>query len=532
MCAFITLTVFSLNAASVSNFDVGMLTFEPNDEGYSIVQCDEKAFGEIVIPETYNGKPITKIIRSAFVDNEYITKVVIPDTVTYIGDGAFQGCSALKTVKLSNNLIALGDFAFNWCKSLESIELPESLTSIGCYVIYGWEKIKSITIPKNVAEIGDHNFVYCSKLESIQVEEGNTTFYIDDCGALYDLSNATILIYPLQSERKSYSIREGTTKINSQAFCHANIKHIYIPSSVVLIGIEAFILSNINSVCYSGTKSQWEKIVIATENDKLSNASFFYHTHNSSLETEIINASPASCFDCGYTGDLCYVECGFVIENGETIDPYGEHDWTETIVEPSCISKGYTLHICSRCNERYVSDEKEKLNHNFKTKKTEATCVKAGYTTYECENCHYKYTSEDISPKGHDFTNWVIIKQPTDTQNGTIERTCLECGLKETALLEKAKTTNLKISDETLSLNYEDTYNLTANKNVKWASSDTKVAVVNEKTGSVNAKGEGTATITATTIDGNENASCIVTVKVTFFQRIVLFFLSLFKMFQ
>ena len=61
---------------------------------------------EIVIPATYNGKPVTMIDENAFADAINLTSIIIPDSVKIIGEGAFSGCTSLESITL-----------FGWCLS-------------------------------------------------------------------------------------------------------------------------------------------------------------------------------------------------------------------------------------------------------------------------------------------------------------------------------------------------------------------------------------------------------------------------------
>ena len=78
-----------------------------------------------------------------FVDNRYvpwrslgdeITKVVIKDGVTNIGDFAFFYCEDLTSVTIPNSVTSIGEWAFGYCSGLTSIEIPNSVTSIGNYI--------------------------------------------------------------------------------------------------------------------------------------------------------------------------------------------------------------------------------------------------------------------------------------------------------------------------------------------------------------------------------------------------------------
>ena len=84
------------------------LEFELNEDGvsYSVKSCGT-ATGNIVIPATYKGKPVTKIGTSAFANRDNITSVIVPSSVTYIGTRAFMNCANLKSITLPSSLKTL-----------------------------------------------------------------------------------------------------------------------------------------------------------------------------------------------------------------------------------------------------------------------------------------------------------------------------------------------------------------------------------------------------------------------------------------
>lgn len=80
--------------------------------------------------------------------------VLVPDTVTAIGDGAFKNQKKIITITLSENITSIGHYAFTGCRSLTSIEIPDKVTTIGDYAFKGCKRLPVIDIPESVRRIG------------------------------------------------------------------------------------------------------------------------------------------------------------------------------------------------------------------------------------------------------------------------------------------------------------------------------------------------------------------------------------------
>ena len=93
--------------------------------------------------------------------------VIIPDGVTSIGDCAFEGCSNLTSITISNSVKSIGNWAFYKCRRLTSITIPDSVTSVGAWAFSECSSLTSIAIPDSVTSIGDDAFSRCDAISKI-----------------------------------------------------------------------------------------------------------------------------------------------------------------------------------------------------------------------------------------------------------------------------------------------------------------------------------------------------------------------------
>ena len=184
--------------------------------------CGCKSLTSITIPNS-----VTSIWYDAFHSCESLTSITIPNSVTSIGPNVFDGCRSLTTITIPNSVTSIGSNAFCGCKSLTSITIPISVTSIENHAFGACEALTSITIPNSVTSIGRGAFSGCKALTSITISNsvtsiGDRAFY--DCNAL-----------------TSITIPDSVTSIGESAFydCDA-LTFITIPNSVTSIGEWAF----------------------------------------------------------------------------------------------------------------------------------------------------------------------------------------------------------------------------------------------------------------------------------------------------
>jgi hypothetical protein len=239
-CAFLP-----LNAASLAD-----LTWTTTDGKITITDCDTAATGELVIPNTIGGNPVTSIGDDAFRDCGSLTSIKIPDGVTSIGVAAFRNCSSLTSMTIPDSVTSIGDFAFGYCDRLTSITIPDGVTSIGNEAFFGCTSLTSITIGNGVKSIGEAAFYFCTSLTSITIPDGVTS--IGDY-AFWGCTSLTSITIPDGvtsigdwafrdcSSLTSITIGNGVTSIGNYAFGYCDrLTRITFQGVAPTVGIEAF----------------------------------------------------------------------------------------------------------------------------------------------------------------------------------------------------------------------------------------------------------------------------------------------------
>ena len=161
-------------------------------------------------------------------ENTEITDLVIPNSVTSIGGSAFKNCINLTSIIIPNSVTSIGSSAFSGCNGLTSITIPNSVTSIGGYAFYGCTNLSSISLPNSIRYIFSKAF-------------DNTLWYNNQPDGVLYLGNYVYGYKGQMSEGTSVVLKEGSTMISYAAFdgC-SRLTSITIPNSVTSIGDYAF----------------------------------------------------------------------------------------------------------------------------------------------------------------------------------------------------------------------------------------------------------------------------------------------------
>ena len=107
---------------------------------------------------------------NAFVNCTSLKAIVIPQSLTAIGNSIFAGCSSLSSVEFKEGVETIGNNAFENCTSLATVIFPESLTAIGDGAFKGCSGLKTILFSENIDAYGSNVFEGCDAVETMTVK--------------------------------------------------------------------------------------------------------------------------------------------------------------------------------------------------------------------------------------------------------------------------------------------------------------------------------------------------------------------------
>lgn len=196
----------------------------------------------VLIPSEIGGFPVTALADKAFYE-KHVTTVVVPDSVTEIGEACFSGDNYLVSLTLPDGLAELPPIALESCYSLMDFELPKGLKTIGAGALQAIFYLTHLTIPAGVTDIEQMNFLMMHGLEEVSVAEGSTSFTYDaENGLLMTADKARLLhCFFHLAPQKEIILPEGMKTIDPFAFHYdVTVEKIVLPEGAETIGLLAF----------------------------------------------------------------------------------------------------------------------------------------------------------------------------------------------------------------------------------------------------------------------------------------------------
>lgn len=149
---------------------------------------------EVVFPTEVKGVTITGVAgTTSKVPDNYraITRVVLPEGYTSIGDYAFYGCENLESIVLPSTLQTIGKDAFNGCVKLKELIMPDSLTNLSDNSFRSCSSLVKVRFSKKLKSIPGYAFYGCSSLKEIELPASVNRIY-KSCFEIYGLKKLVV----------------------------------------------------------------------------------------------------------------------------------------------------------------------------------------------------------------------------------------------------------------------------------------------------------------------------------------------------
>jgi beta-lactamase regulating signal transducer with metallopeptidase domain len=238
---------------------------------------------ELVLPGTYNGKPVTKIAERAFYDRTGIKSVKIPESVIAINKMAFSGCTSLVNVELPQGLTTIASGAFKKCAFSEFI-VPQSVTFIGSGAFGGCDSLQKIELPF-IGETPAPTELpkgYIGHIFGTQFGEAEKVYEF------------------IPRSLKEVVVAEGCVRIPYGAFAQCeSLERITLPGSLISIGSFAFEgCGGLVEILYGSTADKWQTVQKSASWDRGSDGTYY------DLNVVCTNESDPAVFEKNFKYEL------------------------------------------------------------------------------------------------------------------------------------------------------------------------------------------------------------------------------------
>ena len=396
------------------------------------------AINTLIIPDT-----VTTIGKGAFADCKQLTEVYIGDKVTDIPNSCFNRCESLYKVTFGKKVTRIGEYAFSYALSNDrydaDIILPANVTTIEKSAFEGCIGIATLSVYNSSCKINSNAFYRCSRFtmkgyngstaETFAKTASNVTFTSLTGGSTGDEEKYDDLRYTIIGGKVHITAYVGSgndkvivpakiggkdvTAIDANAFLRCDAVTVILPESIESISERAF------AGC-----SKLRTIVILDKCRSIDSTAF---NDTTSLTIRGLRNSYTQM----YASDKNIAFSA--LSDSEYKCLSGTHGETRTDrKEATCKEEGYERTICTVCGEVIKETKLPKpTSHTYETKTVAPTCTEKGYTLHTCKSCGDNYKDNETAALGHKWGEWYTLVKPTYTSTGTKTRHCTNSGCDE-----------------------------------------------------------------------------------------------------
>ena len=162
--------------------------------------------------------------------------LVIPNTVTKLGDYALAGATSLVEIEIPDTVTSIGGWAFGGCSNLRKIVIPNSVTTLAKWAFVDCKALNDVTISNKIERIEEYTFAGCTGLTSITLP--NSVKYL---GSSVFINDAALT---------SVTLSDELLEIGQNAFTSTGITSLTLPNKLEVIGLNVFSYSKLSSITF------------------------------------------------------------------------------------------------------------------------------------------------------------------------------------------------------------------------------------------------------------------------------------------
>jgi len=391
----------------------------------------------------------------------------------------FYQCPAKKdgTYKIPAGVNKIEMCAFMCCRILDEVVIPDTVTWIGQESFVMCEELSELNIPYSVEQIDIPFMRACSQVSYIFVDENNAC-YADQDGVLFSKDMSSILYYPDGKTEESYKVPEGVTYIGQVVFEYAKVKKLYLPKSLTaheelsfrVWYVEEFIVDEDNSVYCSSAGILYNKDMTSLLSYPEQKKGEFYRIPDSVTYIGPVGISsqylkqlivPASVKRCG-EGALSSpsLEEVFFLGSAMTVEKnaWVFNDITKPVVYYPADDTSWTTDVMAQYGNQVTWKPACEQHREETIEGRESTCMTHGLTDgIRCSVCNMIIVEQSLLELGeHQYDDMWIIQIATLEKDGEIGGSCEIC--QEVMTEAVARVTDFSLSK--YNYNYGDTMHL------------------------------------------------------------------------